>query len=81
MSVVSFFSLKIHKTTRVLHTHTNSALQNRRHLPSTTLGEGTSVHEGGVLTGWGDEEGQYQGRRKKGKKSWPRACVVSTIFT
>ena len=47
-----------------------------------TLGEGTSVHhEGGVLTGWGDEEGQYQRRRKKGKKSWPRACVVSTIFT
>jgi hypothetical protein len=81
MSVVSFFSLKIHKTTRVLHTHTNSALQNRRHLPSTNVGRRDKCAEGGVLTGWGDEEGQYQRRRKKGKKSWPRACVVSTIFT
>ena len=29
------------------------------------LGEETSVHEGGVLTGWGDEEGQYRAATEK----------------
>ncbi len=58
MSVVSFFSLKIHKTTRVLHTHTNSALQNRRHLPSTNVGRRNFTVEDESATPFEDEVAQ-----------------------
>ena len=57
MSVVSFFSLKIHETaSRVLHTHTNSALRNRRHMPSTNVGRrDTCSQRGGInkIGQWG----------------------------
>jgi hypothetical protein len=81
MSVVSFFHSKYTKQhhesctlTRTLPCETGVTCLRQ------TLGEGTRARGGGVLTRLGSGEGHFLAAMDKKVISWPRACVVSTIF-